>query len=136
MVRRLFLQLIQQLSRRLLPVSLRVVLGPQPQILASLLEGALGLPAELLVGTGRVGSQIENVTGAAGSDLVGQVAADGLGKGADHLVDGAAAACAEVPGADAGVVGAEVVEGFEVAVCKVEDVDVVTDGGAVVRGVV
>lgn len=49
---------------------------------------------------------------------------------------GAAFAGAEVPGAHARVVCAQVVEGFEVAVGEVEDVDVVADGGAVVGGVV
>jgi len=46
-------------------------------------------------------------------------------------VDGAAFARAEVPGADAGVVGAEVGEGDGVPAREVEDVDVVADGGAV-----
>lgn len=119
-----------------MPVSLGVVLSPEPEILAGLLEGTLGLPAELLVGTSRVGGEVENVTGSAGSDFVGEVAADGLGEGADHLVNGAAAAGTKVPGAHTGVVGAEVVEGLEVAVCEVKNVDVVSDSGSVVRGVV
>lgn len=119
-----------------MPVALRVVTGPQPEVLAGLLEGALGLPAQLGVGARGVGRQVEDVTGAAGSHLVGQVAADGGGEGLDHLVDGAALAGTQVPGADTGVVVAEIVEGLQVAVGQVQDVDVVTDGGAVVRGVV
>jgi hypothetical protein len=71
------------------------------------------------------------VTLAARGDLVGQVAADDVGEGLDHLEDGAAAAAAEVPGFDAGLVRAQVVECHEVALCEVEHVDVVADGGAV-----
>ena len=119
-----------------MPVSLGVVLRPEPKILAGLLQRALGLPAEFLVGACGVGGQVEDVTGAAGRNFVGEVAADGLGEGADHLVDGATAAGTEVPGADTGVVGAEVVKGLEVAVGQVENVDVVADGGAVVGLVV
>lgn len=132
----LLLQLSQQLRRRLLTVALGVVLGPEPEILAGLLEGVRGLPAELGIGAGRVGSQVEDVTGTAGGNLVGEVAADGGREGLDHLVDGAALAGTQVPGTDAGVVLAQVVQGLQVAVCQVEDVDVVADGGAVVRGVV
>lgn len=132
----LLLQLSQQLRRGLLAVALGVVLGPEPEILAGLLEGTLGGPAELFGGTGSVGSQVENVTGTAGSNLVREVATDGGAEGADHLVDGAALAGTQVPGADTGVVGAEVVQSLQVAVGQVENVDVVTDGGAVVGVVV
>lgn len=52
------------------------------------------------------------------------------------MENGASLARPEVPGAHAGLVVAEVVEGDEVALCEVEDVDVVADGGAVVGGVV
>lgn len=130
------LELLDELLGRLLPVALRIALGPAPQILASILESELGTPAELGVGAGGVGGKVEDVTCAAGSDFVGKVAADGGGEGLDHLVDGAALAGAQVPGADAGVVLAEVVERCEVAVGEVEDVDVVADGGAVLGVVV
>lgn len=132
----LLLQLVQQLGRRLLAVSLRVVPRPAPKILASLLEGALGLPAELGVCSGRVGREVEDVAVAARSNLVGELAADGSREGADHLVDGATLAGAQVPGADAGVVCAQVVEGLQVAVGKVEDVDVVANRGSVAGVVV
>lgn len=88
------------------------------------------------MGTGRVGSQIQDVTGTAGSNLVGEIAADSGRESIDHLVDGAALAGTQVPGTDTGVIGAEVVEGLEMTICKVEDVDVVTDGGSVARLVV
>lgn len=115
---------------------MRVVLGPAPQVLAGILESELGTPAELGVGAGGVGGKVEDVACTARSDLVGQVAADGGGEGLDHLVDGAALAGAKVPGADTGVLLAEVVERCEVAVGEVEDVDVVADGGAVLGVVV
>ena len=132
----LFLQLIQQLGRRLLTVSLRVIARPAPEILASLLEGMFGLPAELGVSAGRVSGEVKNVTSATGGNLVGHLAADGVGEGGDHLVDGATLSGSQVPGAHTGVIAAEVVEGFEVAVGEIEDVDVVTDGGAVAGVVV
>ena len=47
------------------------------------------------------------------------------------MEDRAAFAGTEIPGADTGVVGPEVLESHEVAVGEVEDVDVVADGGAV-----
>lgn len=130
------LQLLKELFRRLLPVALRVVLSPTPEVLACILESALGTPAELGVGAGGVGGEVEDVACAARGDFVGQVAADGGREGLDHLVDGAAFSGAQIPGADAGVVLAEVVEGGKVAVGEVEDVDVVTDGGAVLRVIV
>jgi hypothetical protein len=105
-------------------------------MLTSLLEGTLRLPAELGVGAGGVGSEVKDITGTAGSNLVGLVLADSSGESTDHLVDGASLTGAQIPGADTGVVGAQVVEGLQVAVCQVQDVDVVTDGGAVVRGIV
>jgi hypothetical protein len=130
------LKLLNKLLGRLLPIALRVILRPAPQVLTGVLESELGTPAELGVGTGGVGGQVEDITRAARGDFVGEVTADGGGEGFDHLVDGAAFAGAQVPGADAGVVLAEVVERCEVAVGEVEDVDVVTDGSAVLGVVV
>jgi len=115
---------------------LRVVLGPAPQILASILESELCTPAKLGVGTGGVGGEVEDVTCAAGSDLVRQITTNSSGERLDHLVDGAALAGAQVPGADTGVVLAEVVERREVAVGEIENVDVIADGGAVLGVVV
>lgn len=130
------LQLINELLRRLLPVALRVVLGPTPQVLAGVLKGVLGAPAKLRVGAGGVGGKVEDVASAARGDLVREIAADGVGEGFDHFVDGAALAGTKVPGADAGVVLAEVVQGCKMAVGEIEDVDVVADGGSVLGVVV
>jgi len=95
-----------------------------------------GLPAQLLVRPGRVGGEVEDVSGTAANDLVRQVATDGGGEGLDHLEHGAASAGAQVPRADARVLRAEVVEGNQVTFGQVEDVDVIADGGAVFRVVV
>ncbi len=62
--------------------------------------------------------------------------ADDLLEGVDHLEHGAAASGSEVPGADAGVGFAEVVESREMAVGEIDDVDVVANGGTVSGGVV
>lgn len=126
----------QQLRRRLLSVSLGVVADPPPEVLAGLLHGELSLPLELLVGQLGVGSQVQDVTRSAGNDLVLQVAADDVAKSLDDLKDGAASAGAQVPGLDTGLLGAEVVEGLQVASSKIHDVDVVSDGGSVAGGVV
>lgn len=133
---RLLLESSEELSRGLLAVTLGVVLGPEPKVLAGLLEGTLGGPAELGGSAVGVGSQVQNVTGTTGGNLVGEVTADSGGEGADHLVDGAALAGTQVPGTDTGVVGTKVVQGLQVTVSQVENVDVVTDGSAVVGVVV
>lgn len=132
----LLLELSEQLSRGLLAVTLGVVLSPEPEILASLLEGTLSLPSELSVSAGGVGSEIEDIASTTGGNLVRLVLSDGGGEGADHLVDGAALSGTQVPGADTGVVGAEVFQGLEVAVCEIQNVDVIADGGSVVGSVV
>lgn len=88
------------------------------------------------MGTAGVGSQVQDVTSTTRGHFVGQVTANSGGEGLDHLVDGAALTGTQVPGTDTGVVGAEVVEGLQVTVGKVQNVDVVTDGGTVVGLVV
>ena len=89
------------------------------------------MPAELLVSPAGVGSQVEDVPGTTRGHFVGEVPADGVLEGIDHLVHGAALPGTQVPGTDTGVVGAEVVEGLQVAIGQVQNVDVVTDGGTV-----
>src|SRR5687768_11367335 len=60
----------QQLRRRLLTVTLRVVVHPPPQILTRLLHRQLRLPVELLVRKRRVGSQVEDIALSPGDYLV------------------------------------------------------------------
>lgn len=132
----LLLQSIKERLWWLLSVSLRVVLGPPPQIRASILQRALRLPAQLLVGSGWVGSQIEHVTCSSADDLVWKIPTHGMTEGLDHVEDSAALAGTQVPCAHARVVRAEVVEGDEVTFCQVKNVDVVADGGTVLGLVV
>jgi hypothetical protein len=110
------LKLLHKFLGRLLPVALWVVLSPAPKILASILKRALGTPAELSVGASGVGSEVEDVTSTTRGDFVGQIAANGGGERLDHFVDSAALTSSQIPGADAGVILAEVVESCEVTV--------------------
>lgn len=105
-------------------------------MLTRILQRQLRLPSQLRIRASRISSEIEHVTRAAVYDFVVQVAAYDGAEGLDHLEDGGAAAGTEIPGAHAGVGGAEVVEGSEMAVGEIDDVDVVADAGAVAGGVV
>lgn len=129
-----YLSLLERCNKllgRILPVALGVVLDPFPQVLARILHTELRLPTELLVGKRRVGREVQHVTLAARHDLIRQVTTHDRAKGLDHLKDGAAATGTQVPCLDTRLVVSEVVESCEVAFGKVEDVDVVSDGGAV-----
>ncbi|KKA16118.1 hypothetical protein T310_10316, partial [Rasamsonia emersonii CBS 393.64] len=106
----LLLQRLKQLGRRLLSVSLRVVPRPAPEVLTRLFERPLGLPAQLLVRPRRVRRQVQHVTRTARSNLVWQVTAHRGREGADHLVDSAATASTQVPGANTRLVRTQVVE--------------------------
>lgn len=102
-----------------------------PEVVAGFLHGELGLPLQLGVGEGRVGGEIEDVTLSSRGDLVGKITADNLAESLDDLEDGAASARAQVPGLDTGLLLAEVVQSDKMASGKVDDVDVVSNGGAV-----
>jgi hypothetical protein len=127
---------LQQLSGRILSVTLGVVLDPSPEVFTSLLHGELSLPVELLVSQGGVGSKIKHVSLSSGADLVGKITANNLAECLDNLKDGAATTGTKVPCLDAGLVLPQVVEGDKVAAGEVDNVDVVADGCAVARGVV
>lgn len=71
------------------------------------------------MGAGGVGSEVEDIASATGSNLVGLVLSDSGREGADHLVDSAALAGTQVPSAHTGVVGTQVFQGLEVAVCEI-----------------
>lgn len=132
----ILLQLLQQLLWRTLPIPLRVILRPPPQILTRILQCSLSFPSQLLIGSLRIRRQIQHVSSPPPHNLIWQLFPHGSTERLDHVENGASLARPEVPGAHAGLVVAEVVEGDEVALCEVEDVDVVADGGAVVGGVV
>ncbi len=127
---------LDQLGGRLLSVSLGVVLDPPPEVGAGVFHAELRLPLQLLVGTRGVRREVEDIASSPGDDLVGQITARGGAEGLDDLEDGAAAAGAKVPLPHARLVLPEVVECDQVALREIENVDVVTDGGAVPRGVV
>lgn len=102
-----------------------------PEVLTGLLHGELGLPFQLGVGEGRVGGEVEDVTLSSRSDLIRKITTDNLAEGLDDLKDGAASARAQVPGLDAGLLLSEVVQSNEMASGKVDNVDVISNGGAV-----
>lgn len=105
-------------------------------MLTRILQRQLRLPPQLGIRASRIGREIKHVARAAVYDFVVKVAAYNGAEGLDHLEDGGAAAGTEVPGPHAGVGGTEVVEGCEMAVGEVDDVDVVADAGTVAGGVV
>ena len=120
----------------ILLVPLGVVLHPPPKVGAGILQGELCLPLQLLVGQRWVGGKVEHVSESPVNDLVWQIAANDVAEGLDHLKDCASATGAQVPGLDAGLVLAEVVEGGQMATREVEDVNVVANGSAVLGGIV
>lgn len=99
-------QLLQQLPWRSLPISLRIILRPPPQILTRLLQRPRRLPPQLAIRTGRIARQVEDIAIAPRSNFIGQVTTHGVTEGFDNFKDGAAVAGAEVPGAYARTVGA------------------------------
>ena len=69
-------------------------------------------------------------------NLVGEVTANNLAEGLDHLEHCATTTGAEVPGLDTRLVLAEIVERGKVTAGKIEDVDVVANRSAILGGVV
>lgn len=132
----LALKRLEELLGRLLSVSLRIVLRPSPKVRTGVFKGKLGFPPQLLVCSSWVCGQIEDVASSSADDLVWQVTTHGVAKSLDHVENGAALAGTEVPGADTGVLGAEVVQGDEMAFCQIQDMNVVANGGAVLGLVV
>ena len=130
------LQFDEQFPRRILSIPLRIVFRPAPQIPTRVFQRMLGRPAQLLIGEGRVGGEVEHIARSASDDLIGHFSADGDAKGFDHLQDGTSSSGPEVPCSHARAAVAEIVERHEVAPGEVEDVDVIADGGAVFGGVV
>jgi hypothetical protein len=108
---------------------------PAPGVAAHVGEGVSGLPAEDVFRLGGVGVDGGEVARAARADHVGDGHAVDLGEGLDHVEHAVADAGAEVEDLAARVV-IGVVDGGEVAVGQVADVDVVAHAGAVGRVVV
>lgn len=84
-----------------------------------------------MICSGRVGGEIQDVPCTSADDGEGQAAAHCSAESFDHMEDCTAFSCAKVPGADAGVVIAQMLERNEVTLGEVEDVDIVADSGTV-----
>jgi len=125
------LELVQQLLRRLLAVTLRVVLCPLPQVLTRLFQRLLRFPVELGISSRRVSSKVEHITRPALNNLIWQLPANSSTKSFDHLEDCRAFPCAEIPGPDTRMLFAEVIERDEMASCQVIDVDIISDRSAI-----
>jgi hypothetical protein len=119
------------LGGRVLSVALGVIGHPAPQVLAGVLHCQLRLPVQLLVCARGVRRQVENITLSPRHHIVGQVTAHNLAKGLDHLEDRAAPTRSQVPRLNAGLVLAQVVQSNQVALGKINNVNVVADGSAV-----
>ena len=130
------LQLFQQVLRGTLPIPLWVIRGPPPQVLAGVFECPLCPPTQFPIRPFRIRRQIQHIPRPPPHNLILQLLAYSRAESLDHLKHGAPLSRTEVPGARARVVFAEVVECDKVAAGEVEDVDIVTDGGAVFGGVV
>jgi hypothetical protein len=114
-----------------LAVSLGVIAYPSPQVIASILQSKLGLPAQFLIGTSRVGGQVKDIARSSPDHLVLEWAADYLAEGVDHLEYSAPTAGSKVPCSDTGLLLSEVIQSGKMAFGKVNDVDVITDCRAV-----
>jgi len=84
-------QCLKQLRRWILPIPLRIILNPLPQIRTCLLHRKLGLPAQDLIRELGIGRQVEDVALSPLDDFVGQVATDDGAEGFDDFEDGASA---------------------------------------------
>lgn len=85
---------------------------------------------------GRVGGEVQHIPVTSRSHLVGQLVTDGLGEGVNHFKYGAAQPGAQVPGSHSRVLRTEVVQGFQMAISQVENVDVVPDTCTIARVIV
>jgi hypothetical protein len=127
----MLLQRLQKLLRRRLPVPLRVILRPLPQILTRILERQLRLPSELLIRETRIRREIQHIALPSRRNLVFQIAPHDLAKRVNHLEDCGAAPGTQVPRLDTRLLFAQVVQRLQVAAREVEHVDVITDRSAV-----
>lgn len=128
--------MVQQFSGGVLAVTLRIVLRPPPQVIASIFQGTLSLPSQLIVCAGGIASEVKDIAITTANNLVWQVPTHGVAESFDHVEYSATFTGSKVPGADTRVLCAKVVEGLEMAGSKVENVDVVTNSGTIVGSIV
>lgn len=107
---------------------------PTPGAAAHVVDGFFGGPAQYFCSLVGLGVATGNVSTATGHDLVRNILAAGLGEGLDHFKDAAALAGTQVNGMPTRMVLCKL-QGCQVAIHQVHDVDIVTDAGAI-RGVV
>ncbi len=72
---------------RILSISLRIILHPAPQVNAGILKGEFRLEAELGIGAGGVGREIEHIPRATTDNFVRQFSTHRSAEGSDHLED-------------------------------------------------
>lgn len=127
---------LEERCGRVLPVTLWIVLNPAPEVGAGILQRQLCLPTQLLVGKGRVSSEIQNVALSALDNLVGKITPNNVAKGLDHLENCAAAAGSQIPCLDTRLVVSQVLERRKVPARKVQHVDVIANCRAILGCVV
>ena len=105
------LQSLHELSWWSLTITLRVVLSPSPQVLTSIDQGPLCLPAQFFVGAAWITGQIQNISCSSANNLVWKIPSNRFGESFDHLKDCRPFTCAQVPGSNTWVVVTQVVQG-------------------------
>ena len=96
--------------------------------------GVRGLPGQVAAHFIGGGDQDGGIAGTAGEEFFGDVAAGEAAGGGEDFADGVAGAGADVEGGAGDA--AEFLEGAEMGLRDVEDVDVIADAGAVGSGIV
>lgn len=79
-------------------VSSRVLALPSPKVDTHIIQRPLGLPVELLVGEGRIRSQIGHISSTTGHNDIGQVPTYSLAESTDDLQDSVADTSSQVVG--------------------------------------
>lgn len=100
-------------------------------VFACIFKSEFGLPLQLLIGTSRVGRQIKHITRSPLHDIVLERVTNDLAESINHLKHGAAASGSQIPGPDARLLLAEVVQRSEMAFGEINYMDVVPDGSSV-----
>ena len=111
---------------------------PLPGVAEGVGEGGAGRPAEDTVGARGVGPDLLDVALAPAYDLIRYTDTGGLLERPDQLQDGHAAACAEIEDLErlCGLPLDEPTDGLNMRTSQIDDVDIVSDTGAIGRVVV
>lgn len=79
-------------------VSPRVLTLPSPEVDTHVVQGPFSLPVELLIGEGRIGSQVRHISRTTRHNDIGQVPTNSLAESTDHLQDSVANSSSQVVG--------------------------------------